>query len=146
MSQDGVILPETDETRRIPAISGPPSYGTALVGRWVLAAWVLASVAMAIAVVVRPREPQAGYFWVVFSLSGLFGLLGLALLVTVVVVRIQITRERNAGFTWLSDTYVNLPQIDPVSRCVIRRAGEDFLSADERKQRIAAARRASAEE
>ncbi len=141
---DGVSVPETDDSPRIPAISGPSSYRIALAGRWILAAWVPASVAMVVTVVLRPGDPQAGYFRLVFSLIGLFGLLGLALLVAAVVVRIQTTRERDAGFTWLPDQYVNLPQIDPVSRRVIRRAGEDFLPADERKRRIADARRAGA--
>lgn len=139
-------VPESDDPPRIPAISGPSSYRIALAGRWILAAWVLAAAAMVVAVVLRPGDPQDGYFRLVFSLIGLFGLLGLALPVAVVVVRIQTTRERDAGFTWLSDQYVNLPQIDPVSRRVIRRAGEDFLPADERKRRIADARRAGAGE
>lgn len=65
------------------------------------------------------------------------------MLVAVVVMRIQTTRERDAGFTWLPDTYANLPQIDPVSRYVIRAAGEDYLSSAERKKRIDAVRQST---
>lgn len=54
-------------------------------------------------------------------------------------------RERKRGYTWSTDQYQNLDQIDPVSYVVIREAGEAYLSKPQRIERVARARVLAAE-
>jgi hypothetical protein len=127
-------------TRTIPRVSGPSSYLFALVGRWLLVVWLLSCLAMVIVVLAKPSDLPTWYFALFIVVLACFALSFICMGAALGVMNIQVVRERNAGYTWLADTYVNLPQVDPVSRVVIREAGEDFLTTAERRERIAEAR------
>ncbi|CAM5402673.1 hypothetical protein [Leifsonia shinshuensis] len=91
-------------------------------------------------VVARPKEPASGYFGFFFAALGAFAILSVILVVLIVAVTIQRAKEARAGYTWQTDQYQNLSQIDPVSNVVIREQGEAFLTTPQRKEAVARAR------
>ncbi|MGN7797748.1 hypothetical protein [Leifsonia sp. 22587] len=128
------------EMRRVVSVGGPSAYACAIVGRALLVVWLLLLGAMLAVVLARPHDPTSPYFATFFGVLGTWVASCVIIGVMVVVTRIQMRRERNLGYTWARDDFVNLSQIDPASGVVIREPGEPLLSEDERRRRVAAAR------
>ena len=125
---------------RVERVSGPSSYRASRIGLGLLGIWLTCIVAVGVAVWMRPPHPPASYFEIFFSIMGSWMLVSLAIAIVIAIVQIQMRRERQLGYTWASDKYQNLDQIDPESRVVVREAGERFLSTTERLARVARAR------
>lgn len=133
----------TDERpgmRRVVPVSGPSSYSHAVIGRWLLGIWLLLMGAMLTVVLARPHDPASSYFATFFAVFGAWVASCVLIAIVVVLTRVQMRRERELGYTWARDDFVNLAQIDPGSGVVIREPGEALLSDDERRRRVEAAR------
>ncbi|MCI0158856.1 hypothetical protein KNO15_19315 [Leifsonia shinshuensis] len=126
--------------RRVVRVSGPPSFRLSRIGLWLIGVFVLSCFSTAVAVVSRPSQPDAAATVVFFSLLGSIFVVAVLLVAAIAGYQVQAARERNQGYTWQSDQFRNLDQIDPASYVVIRPAGDEYLSEVERKSRQMQAR------
>lgn len=131
--------------RRVERVTGPSSYRVSLVGRSILGLWLALLVAVGVIVAARPSHPSDAASTLFFSV--LWSWIGVSVVIFISIggVQVQMRRERKRGYTWSTDQYQNLDQIDPVSYVVIREAGEAYLSKPQRIERVARARVLAAE-
>lgn len=118
-------------TRKVRLIPGPSQriYALAGVGSWVTA--VVGGI-LGLVVISSPVTSKSAFITTPITVAVvLLGLSGLG--VFALLSKVKAAKEAEAGYTTATRLRQDLPQVDNVSGCVIREAGEPFLKGSDMK-------------